>query len=75
MLFLGTKIIAPTITDNCKKTVVSAFQSNTILTPNNDNKNIKLVGEAKIKANKRFFKSIVAANKYIKKFVFKNNCF
>lgn len=52
------------------KFVVNVLYLNTIPIFNNDNNNIELHGKVKIKANRKFFNSIVAINKYIKTFFF-----
>lgn len=60
------------MTVSCKKTkfFIRALQPNITLVSNNDNKDVELYGEAKIKANKRFSNLIVAVNKYVEIFTF-----
>ncbi len=43
------------------------------LVPNDDDISIKLHGKAMIKTNRRLFKTIVAANKYVETFTFGKN--
>lgn len=55
------------------KFIVNVIQSHFVLISNNNNNDIKLVGKARIKANKRFFNSIAVANKCVKIFTFREN--
>lgn len=57
------------------KSIVSTVKSHPLLMSNDNDNDIELVGKAKIKANKRFFNSIVAANKYVEILTFREDCF
>lgn len=50
--------------------IISALHSNTTFISNNNNSNIELYGEIKIKVNRRFFNLIMVINKYVKIFTF-----
>lgn len=75
--FFKIQFVIPTVAAKFKniEPACNASQSNLRLLSNNTNINIKLRVEAIIKVNKRTFNSIAAANKYIKTFIFRKNCF
>lgn len=56
------------------KSVFRTLQSNLFFISDDNDNDVELIGKAKIKANRRFFNSIAAANKYVKTFTFKKDC-
>lgn len=75
---IGIYVFAPTLIIsvgwNKTKFIINASQSHLLLAFDYDYNDVQLVAKAKIKANRRFFNSIAAANKYVETFTFEEDC-